>query len=307
MRRSGSEEGWRFFNLVPGSLQEVGTWASGFSRAPQHGVEIDDLGPLELFRWLSEALGLGEADIDAMHACEGLPHEGSRRTAGNSRQECRGQVAAGMAENAQGMAEQIYVRLMENPAIRARLKIDDADGGAANGGCLARRKSMLQKYLAWLLNLKREPLESYASRLDHVASLHNSATLMVPRTHLLTGLAVTHDVILRHVCAGIEDKEQSERVVLAVSKLMWIQAVFFLRHSTRTAQSMPAKRLPRWTWLALLWAMLSLWRCSSATIGPSRIGQALADLAFALAGSCFVTRLLSPPMPRPFAVCAREV
>mmetsp|Transcript_104143 Transcript_104143/g.334026 ORF Transcript_104143/g.334026 Transcript_104143/m.334026 type:complete len:282 (+) Transcript_104143:146-991(+) len=281
MRRSGSEEGWRFFNLVPGSLQEVGTWASGFSRAPQHGVEIDDLGPLELFRWLSEALGLGEADIDAMHACEGLPHE--------------------------GMAEQIYVRLMENPAIRARLKIDDADGGAANGGCLARRKSMLQKYLAWLLNLKREPLESYASRLDHVASLHNSATLMVPRTHLLTGLAVTHDVILRHVCAGIEDKEQSERVVLAVSKLMWIQAVFFLRHSTRTAQSMPAKRLPRWTWLALLWAMLSLWRCSSATIGPSRIGQALADLAFALAGSCFVTRLLSPPMPRPFAVCAREV
>lgn len=282
MHRSGSEEGWRLFNLVPGSLHEVGTWASGFSRAPQRGVEIDDLGALELFRWLSDALGLGEADIDAMQACEGLPHK--------------------------GMAEQVYARLMESPAIRARLKIDDGNAGATDGGsCLARRKLMVQKYLAWLLNLKREPLESYANHLDHVASLHNSATTMVPRTLLLTGLAVTHDVILRHVREGIEDKEQFERVVLAVSKLMWIQAVFFLRHSTRTAQSMPAKRLPRWTWLGLLWAMLSLWRCSSATIGPSRIGQALADLAFALAGSCFVTRLLGPPMPRLFALCAREM
>lgn len=213
----GSAEGWLWFNRSSASPSADTRWASGFHKG-MDAHEPEHMSAEGLFRWAGEVLELGEDDIEAMRRCEDLQHD--------------------------GMADQVYSRLVEFKAIRAKLRIEDPD-------MFAQRKLMLQKYLAWLLHLKLQPIESYVKYMDSVASLHQSSRASVPHLELASGLGVAHDVVIRHLCKTIEDRASLEATIRAVTKIIWIQAVFFLRH-VQYAQRSPSVVSPFVLLLGLL-------------------------------------------------------
>lgn len=241
-------------------------WSSGFPRTSEVS-DTDSLNAQELFRWLSDVAQLSEGDIDALRCCSDLPHA--------------------------RMAEQIYRHFLEFKAIRERLGIGSEEQ-------LAQRTNMVEKYLAWCMNLKRDSTDSYVRYLDHVAAVHQRGPDPVPSLHLLAGLATAQDIILQHVCEHIEDRDQLRQSACAVSKLMWIQAAFFIRHATRGRQAGhgPRSFLRRFS---VLWATLTARRLAAALVARAlprsfrastaaaslRAGLAwrLVDVAVAAAGS----------------------
>merc|ERR1712007_51825 len=90
------------------------------------------------------------------------------------------------------MAEQAYGRFLEFDAIRAHLRL-------SNDEQLAQRLNMVDKYMHWCLNLRKGSIDRYVSYLDSVAAAHQRGLSRIPCLHLLMGLAITHDVILRRL------------------------------------------------------------------------------------------------------------
>lgn len=125
------------------------------------------------------------------------------------------------------MAREVYSRLMEFKGIRLHLRVHSDEQ-------LEQRKRMLEKYLFWCMNMRRGSAQTYVSYLDHVAGLHQTGRNRIPATHLLAGLAIAQDTFMRHLCANNLDKAQLQRSACAVSKIMWIQAIFFVKHVHQT-------------------------------------------------------------------------
>jgi len=194
--RSGSAEGWTWFHgaqHVDGVQQ--GPWCSGFLR-DYAAKDPEDLEPLELFKWLATSVQLSEEDIEALEHCQDL--------------------------NYLGMAKEVFHGFYDCPCLRKHLHIRGTED-------IPKRRGMIEQYLAWCTHLHRGPLESYVTYLEHVASAHRQTGREVPVIQLLTGLAITHQAFMRHVYESGTDPTQSRRTISAVSKLFWIQAVFFLR------------------------------------------------------------------------------
>jgi len=253
-QHSGSAEGWRWLNPSGLGKPERCPWLSGFSRASQ-AEDIESLSPPDFFKWLADVLQLSEGDIDVLQACHDLPHT--------------------------IMAEHIYSRFLECKAIRLHLQL-------ATNSEITARKQMVQKYLAWLLSLRGKPADTYVRYIDHIASLHQRKHINVPSTQLLAGLGVTHDIIMQHVCDHVEDKQQLHGVARAVSKLMWIQAAFFFRHSSHDRPMRVPLSKPRC--LLVLWLIL----CSRrflARVSGGLVRALILDFAAALAGSALLLQV----------------
>lgn len=172
-------------------------WASGFFKATSI-KEPESLNAQDLFRWLSDVLQLSEDDIDRLLPCRDLPQA--------------------------TMSEHIYGRFVEFRAMRTHLQLTGETD-------LGHRKEMMRKYLTWFLNLRRGSTESYVGYLDKVGAVHQKGSRDVPCIQLFAGLGVTQDVVLRNLCKQIHDREKLCGTISSVSKLMWIQAVFFARHT----------------------------------------------------------------------------
>lgn len=236
------------------SLRPQDTWSSGFPRSAE-ARDPDGLSPLELFKWLAAAVDLSEEDIDSLQPCRSLSHI--------------------------EMAKQVYSRLLEFAAIRIHLR-------TSTEAQVAQRMQMLEKYLAWCMKLQRGSTDSYVSYLDRVARVHQRGRNRVPCTQLLVGLAIAQDVFLRHLCASIRDEDRLQRSACAVSKLMWIQAVFFVRHARRAGRGRQGRLF--WSCLLALWAALACSRRLTAW-GGRRAPAVLVDLAVATAGSTLALEL----------------
>mmetsp|Transcript_36096 Transcript_36096/g.103798 ORF Transcript_36096/g.103798 Transcript_36096/m.103798 type:complete len:181 (+) Transcript_36096:72-614(+) len=178
------------------------------------------------------------------------------------------------------MAGQVYHRLLEFRALRRHLAI-------GSEAVKRRREQMLEQYLAWCMKLQRDSPESYVSYLDHVASVHNRGRHRVPCSHLLIGLAITQDVFIRHLCASTADKEDLQRSACAVSKIIWIQAVFFARHCGRARP-----RGQFWRSALTLLAVLAAYRRLLASATCRRLPACVLDMAAALAGTLAIQRFV---------------
>jgi len=256
----GSAEGWKW--LANGEYGEPvqERWASGFFKATSI-KEPESLNAQDLFRWLSDVLQLSEDDIDRLLPCRDLPQA--------------------------TMSEHIYGRFVEFRAMRTHLQLTGETD-------LGHRKEMMRKYLTWFLNLRRGSTESYVGYLDKVGAVHQKGSRDVPCIQLFAGLGVTQDVVLRNLCKQIHDREKLCGTISSVSKLMWIQAVFFARHTL-----LGRRRLqPIWKGLAVLFASLAASRCSASLLRRLRLGSRLAlgvgvcaDALIAVVGAFAAARL----------------
>jgi len=225
------------------------TWRSGFSK-PEREKYPEKGSPIELFRWLSFVLRFSDADIQALRCCKVV--------------------------DTNAAADVIYQRLLEVKAIRKLLGLEQEEVRVSRSG-------MLAKYISWALHLETAPAKDYCEALLRVAAVHQEPHMKVPipREYLLSGLGVMQDGVLEELFAKVHEPDKLRAAVLAINKLMWIQAVFFTRPAATTKQG-SASAFPPWTsfaaWFLGGWAAVRGIRQIVAWRGAGRWSRMLTEL-----------------------------
>mmetsp|Transcript_258 Transcript_258/g.878 ORF Transcript_258/g.878 Transcript_258/m.878 type:complete len:362 (+) Transcript_258:87-1172(+) len=248
-------------DLTQGSVEGFSpTWRSGFSK-PERETNPEKGAPIDLFRWLSFVLRFSDADIQALRCCQRV--------------------------DTKAAAEAIYQRLLEVKAIRKLLGLEKAEARVSRSG-------MLAKYISWALHLETAPAKDYCEALLRVAAVHQEPHMKtpIPREYLLVGLGVMQDGVLEELFTKVQEPDKLRAAVLAINKLMWIQAVFFTRPAVGSvAQSFHRSDvMSSWNffavWFLCGWTAVSSVRQMAIHRGASRRNSMLAELLALVAFLC---------------------